>query len=162
MNAISDLAADQHGVFTRRQARSAGFDRNAIARRVANGTWVALNSHVLRVRGAPMTDRLAVMATVLSAGPGAVSSGTTALALHGLRGFRLLPPRAVVARRPPAWVFPGVSETFRLEPHHRTTIDRIPTATPARALFDLAANVSPMRLARAVDTVLAANGRLWS
>jgi very-short-patch-repair endonuclease len=155
---IFDLAAGQHGVFTRRQARRAGLDRNAISRRLANGSWIALNGHVFRVSGAPVTDRLTVMATVLSGGSGAVSSGTTALALREFRGFRLLPARAIVARRPPAWVFPGVSETFRLEPHHRTTVDGIPTATPARALFDLAADISPLRLARSVDTVLAARG----
>jgi very-short-patch-repair endonuclease/predicted transcriptional regulator of viral defense system len=153
---LGALAMRQHGVVTRRQVRALGFDRNAIARRLRSGALVAINTHVYRARGAPETPRSLVMAAVLSGGPDALASGWTALALHGIRGCELLPVDVVTSRRPPVSALPGVRETFRLDPTHRTEIDGIPCVTVARALFDLAATVSPGRLARIVDTALAA------
>jgi very-short-patch-repair endonuclease/predicted transcriptional regulator of viral defense system len=153
---LGELAMRQHGVVIRRQLRSLGFDRNAIARRLRNGALVPVNTHVYRMRGAPATARSEVMATVLSAGPHALATGSSALALHGVRGFELLPVEVVTSRRPPVWALPGVRETFRIDAAHGTDVDGIPCATVARALFDLASTIPPRRLARIVDTVLAA------
>ena len=96
------------------------------------------------------------MATVLSGGPDAVATGSTALALHRVRGLRLLPIQVVVARRPPRWALAGVEETLRLPERHRSVVQDIPTATVARALFDLGARVRLDRLRRATDAALAA------
>jgi hypothetical protein len=153
---IYALAARQHGLFTRRQALALGFTRSAIDHRLDRGTWIAVNRYLFMLAGTPPTDRHTVMATTLSAGPDAVATAQTGLALHGLRGFGLLPARVVVARRPPRWALDGVTETSLLPPSHRTVVDGIPTATAARALFDLGATVRPLRLARITDTALAA------
>jgi very-short-patch-repair endonuclease len=75
--------------------------------------------------------------------------------LHGVRGFTLLPAHVVVARRPPRWAPTSVIETSLLPASHRTVVDGIPTASAARALFDLGCSVRPLRLARITDTVLA-------
>ncbi len=148
--------ARQHGTLTRRQARASGLHRSVVHRRLRRGIWIATNDEVLRVASAPRTERQQVMEVVLSGGPGAVATASTALALRGIRGGRLLPAVVVTGRRPPRWALPGVSESFRLPESHCTELDGIPTATVARALFDLAARVRPERLARAVDAALAA------
>jgi very-short-patch-repair endonuclease len=153
---LDPIIARQHAAFTRRQARVAGFHRVTIVRRIERGTWICINDHVLRLAAAPVTEHQKVMAVVLSGGPDTVATASTALALRGVRGFRLLPADAVTARRPPRWALPGVAETYRLAEEHRTEVDGIPTATVARALFDLGARVRRPRLARAVDAALAA------
>ncbi|MEP6623265.1 MAG: type IV toxin-antitoxin system AbiEi family antitoxin domain-containing protein [Acidimicrobiia bacterium] len=154
--AIYAVAARQHGLFTRRQALDAGFTRSAINHRLRRGLWIGINRYVFALAGTPETERHTVMAAAMSAGPDAVATETTALSLLAVRGFALLPARVIVARRPARWAPPGVIETSLLPSHHRTVVDGIPTATAARALFDLSARISPRRLARITDTVLAA------
>lgn len=153
---ITQLAASQHGAFSRRQARAAGLSRSAIGHRLRRGLWVELHDGVYAIAGAPRTERSEVMRVVLSAGTSAVATASTALALHGIRDFRLLPARVAVARRPPRSALPGVVETFHLPEGHRTAVDGIPCATIARALFDHAGTVRKQRLARALDAALAA------
>ena len=153
---ITELAGRQYGVLTRTQARAAGLSRAAITHRLDRGTWIRVNQRVYRIAGAPTTQHMTVMATVLSAGPDALATGSTALALHRIRDFELLPARVVVPRRPPPTALPGVIETFRLPVGHRTVVDGIPAATVARALFDHAATVRPLLAARAIDASLAA------
>ena len=153
---MADIGARQHGVISRAQARAGGLTRGAIKHRVDTGRWVEITPRVYRLAGAPLTDRAWIMATVLSAGADAVSTSSTALAQHRVRDFTLLPARVVVARRPHALALDGVAETFRLPESHRTIVDGIPTATVARALFDLGATVGARRLERSVDAALAA------
>lgn len=154
--AIARIAADQHTVFSWAQARAAGFTAAKIAHRLERGRWIAVTDRVLRMAGAPETPRSVVMATVLSAGRGAATTGTTALALAEIRDFELLPAHVVVGRRPHRLALPGVVETFYLPDHHVIAVDGIPTVTVARAIFDLAGTIGPRRLARAVDAALAA------
>lgn len=153
---LNQLIARQHATLTRRQARKAGVHRSVVNRRIARGIWIATNREVLRVASAPRTERQQVMEVVLSGGPDAVATASTALALRGLRGARPLPAVVTTARRPPRWALPGVAGTFRLPESHRTEVDGIPTTTVARALFDLGGRVHPDRLARSVDAALAA------
>lgn len=153
---MAELAARQHGVFTRAQARAIGLTPSAIAHRLRSGRWVEVTARVYRLAGAPETERSIVSATVLSAGVVAVATGTTTLALQGVRSFALLPPMVVAARRPHRLALPGVTETFLLLPAQCTVVDGIPTATVARALFDLAGTLGDRRLARTVDAALAA------
>ena len=97
---IARIAASQHGVISRAQARSERLTRGAIAHRIAAGRWLEITARVYRLAGTPETDRSIVTATVLSAGAEAVATAGTALALHGVHDFGLLPARVVVARRP--------------------------------------------------------------
>ena len=64
--AVGRLAAAQHGVFARRQARELGATGEAIDWRVTCGRWEALPDGVLRMPGAPVTARQAVMAATLA------------------------------------------------------------------------------------------------
>ncbi len=97
------------------------------------------------------------MAFVVLSGHRAVVSHRAAARSHGLPGFErafdefTMPRPASVGRVNDA----VVHETNCLPPHHRTTIDGVPTTTIARTLFDLTAAVSIGRAARAMDTALA-------
>ena len=153
---IAKIATDQHGVFTRKQARDLGFSRAQIALRVERNRWVEITKDIFRIAGTSVSDRSTVMATVFSAGPDAVTTASSALSLHGVRDFHLLPAAVAASRRPHTNAMAGVVETFKLPETHRTTIDNIPCATVARALFDLSGDVGERTLARAVDAALAA------
>jgi very-short-patch-repair endonuclease len=156
------LASTQHGVFSRAQARTLRIGRSALEHRVRKGRFERLSDQIFRVSGTPDSERSAVMATTLSGGPDAVASGPTSLALHRVRDHRLLPALVVVGRRPPRGALPGVRESFRLLGHHRTVVDGIPTATVARALFDLAGVSSPRQTARSVDAALSARATSYT
>ena len=65
--AALDVASLQRGVITRAQGLAAGLSEGAINACLANGLFIALNSQVFRVRGAPQTEAMAVTAAVLSA-----------------------------------------------------------------------------------------------
>jgi very-short-patch-repair endonuclease len=153
---VAELAANQHGVFGRAQVRAIGLSPMAIRHRLATGRWIPVTDRVYRMAGAPETERSIVTATVLSAGEPAAATGTTTLALHGVRSFSLVPPMVIAGRRPHRLALPGVVETFLLPESHRTVVDGIPTVTVARALFDLAGTFRDRRLERAVDAALAA------
>jgi very-short-patch-repair endonuclease len=153
-----DITSRQHSLITRAQATTAGLTRGAVRHRTDTRTWIEVHRNVFRVAAAPMTDRSTVMATVLAGGPDALTTSSTALSLHGIRGFerRLLPAIVGIPRRLPRRPAVGLVETLHLPPHHRTVVDGIPTATVARALFDYGATVGAKRLASAVDAALAA------
>jgi len=151
---LARLAAAQHSVFARSQARSLGFTRNSIDHRVARGRWDKITDDIFRLSGAAVTCHSELMAHVLSGGPDAIASGSSALTLHGVRDFQLMPPFVVVGRRPPRLALPGVHESFRLLEAHCTTIDGIPCATAARALFDNARNRRVRHIAVDVDKAL--------
>jgi very-short-patch-repair endonuclease len=155
-DSLLDLAERQHSTFCRAQARALGVSRTQLERRRKRCQIEQITTQVFRIRGAPVTERSTVMATVLSGGPDALASGTTALALHGVRDFALLPATVVVGRRPPRSAMDGVRESFRVLESHRTIVDGIPTVTAARALFDLAGTYPLPPVARAVDAALAA------
>src|SRR5687767_9087425 len=151
------LAELQHGLVSRAQCRSAGFDAAACRALFRRGDWEPLSPRVLRLVGSPQTAQSSVMATVLDAGDEAVASHRTAAALWRLPGFSLATPevsllhdtdhnRRTVGR---------VHHPRSLPSHHRTVIEGVPVTTPARTLFDLAGVLHPARTARAVDNALA-------
>ncbi len=155
---IDEITARQHGLVSRAQAVGAGLTRGAIRHRRDRALWIEVHRNVFRVAGAPVTERSIVMATVLAGGPDALATASTGLSLHDTRGFerRMLPAVVGAARRLPRDHAPGLFETLRLPPHHRTIVDGIPTATVARALFDHGRTVGVQPLAAAVDAALAA------
>src|SRR5687768_8931645 len=85
--ATARLAAQQHGVVSRRQALEAGMTRDMVARRVRKGAWLVALPGVYRVAGAPKTWLAQIMAAVLWGGRDAIVTHRSAARLLGLEGF---------------------------------------------------------------------------
>ena len=150
------LAAEQHGVFTREQARACGLTEGRIRMRLESGRWERLHSAVYRLAGARATPRQALLTACLWGGPGATVSHRSAAALHRLPGGpagveitvtrgRLLRDPSILAHR-----------TGPLPTVDVTDVDGIPVTTVARTLVDLAAVLPPEALEEALDAALSA------
>lgn len=87
---VEDLAAQQDGLFTVRQAIRSGLSRGQIAWRRASGRYRRCRRGVVQVAGAPPSWRQAVRMASLAAGEPAVVSHASAVRLFGLE----LPPSA--------------------------------------------------------------------
>jgi hypothetical protein len=148
---LAELAARQHGVVGVEDLRALGFDRDAIARRVASGRLHRLHRGVYAVGHTVLSRNGAYLAAVLACGPDAVLSHRSAAALWGLRpsdapridvtvphtsGFRTT--RAIVVHRP-------------LRTPDPMTHAGVPVTTPGRTLADLALGVPRRQLENAVE-----------
>lgn len=92
---IDVFASRQYGVFNRDQIRKAGFDRNAVKRRVGSGEWIRLCPNVFCVASASPKWERQLAAAVLSR-PRAFVAGSSAAYLLGFRDFRQGRPTIVV------------------------------------------------------------------
>jgi very-short-patch-repair endonuclease len=82
---LRELTEAQGGVFSRAQARKAGYSAYRIGRRVGTETWTELyGGRVLHVGGAELTDRVRAHAAVLASQPGSVRGGPSAARAHGI------------------------------------------------------------------------------
>jgi very-short-patch-repair endonuclease len=89
------LAAAQHGVATRTQARALGCTRFAVDHLIGSGRWSEVTDEVLRLNGAPRTVSQELMEAVLDGGPGAALSHLSAGHWWGLSGCALRPIQIV-------------------------------------------------------------------
>jgi very-short-patch-repair endonuclease len=145
---IAALAARQHGVVTREQLLALGLGHGAIDHRVACGRLHPVQRGVYAVGHQVLSRRGRWMAAVLAAGPGAVLSHRSAAALWGIWGTQRAKPEVIVARRRR---LSGIdTHRIALPDDEITTRDGIPVTTPARTLLDLAEQLTPQRLERAV------------
>ena len=151
---ILELAQQQHGAISRRQALSEGMSGRAIEHRLATGEWVRLFQGAYRVGGAECTWEQTIMAGCLAAGPGAVASHRAAAALLGMPGA-------------PRWVEVTVPESRRvrlegitahrarlLVPQDIGAVKGIPVTRAARTIVDLADVYSTARLGPMLDYAL--------
>ncbi|MEQ8842640.1 MAG: hypothetical protein RIB98_16785 [Acidimicrobiales bacterium] len=157
---VWELAGRQHGTVARRQLREIGFDAGAIGRRRRDGQLLEVGDGVFRVAGAPETERAALSAAMLEAGPTAVVSHPSAAALWGVPGFTALPAGVTAPGRPGKGGRPRLATVHQprcLLDWHWVDVDGLRVTTPTRTLFDLAGLrwVHPKRVGRALD-------RLWA
>lgn len=153
------LAARQHGVLTRRQARELGLSDRSISRRISSGRWRCCFASVYRIEGAPRTWRQDLRAALLWAGRSAAISHHAAAALLG---FPRAPADALeltvshhLDSIPPLlvhWCLP-------FDRRELTWVDGITVTSPTRTLVDLAAVDPPSTLTAAVDHALC---RRWT
>jgi very-short-patch-repair endonuclease len=151
---VSRIARTQYGAFSYPQVLEAGGTKQQIVRRLRNGDWISLDRRVYALSAAPPSWRRQVMAAVLSKNR-ALVTGPTAGVLHGVAGCR--PGRveitvpysgstasklAVVRRRSD---FTAIT---------RVWIDRLPVASAAETLFDLARTLTPSDLEGTFDDCL--------
>jgi hypothetical protein len=81
---LRELARDQAGVVTRRQALDAGMSSGAIAARIKFGRWRRVQVGVYATFTGPLTRDAQLWAAVLAAGPGAQLSHQTAAEINRL------------------------------------------------------------------------------
>ena len=150
-------AERQHGTFARRQAREAGASSRYIDRRIVAGDWLRESGPGLALAGHdPACHLRTVWLALHHAGPAAVASHWTAIALHGIEGF----PRARVHvtvphgrgnRRNP--FAERVHQT--VAPAEPVVVEGVPVTPLARTLVDMAKLLGPRRLGAAVDDAIA-------
>lgn len=146
------LARRQHGVLARRDLLALGFSSKAIRHRAERGRLRPLYRGVYAVGWTPLTPDGRWMAAVLACGVGAVLSHRSAAELWGigrewegridvsLTGSGKVRRPGIKARRRPA--LPSRSLVRRFE---------IPVTTPVQTLIDVATELKPLPLERAVN-----------
>jgi very-short-patch-repair endonuclease len=146
------LAARQHGVLTRRDLDGLGFSKMGIDHRVSTGRLHLISPGVYAVGRPELTPFGRWMAAVLACGDDAVLSHRSAAELWGIgyeesgridvsiRRRSKITRRGVLVRARPKLAEPSVVRRFG-----------IPVTHPVQTLIDLATELKPMRLERAVN-----------
>ena len=169
--AVFELAASQHGVFSRAQAAACGITTSQLRTNLRTGRWEACGPGVLRVAGTPRSWQMRAMAATLSLSGRVVVSHRCAAALHGLDGVAPGHVEVSVSGRSKVRVDAIVHRAIELVEADITSVDQIRVTTIARTLCDLGAVVPPERVEQALDdamrrrvdlrVVASAVDRLW-
>jgi very-short-patch-repair endonuclease len=132
MDAVHRRAEQQHGVLGVTEAQSLGLTRSAQRHAIAQRRLELVTGRVLRIPGAPVSDRQQVMVAVLDAQPGAHAYASTGACLWGVPGHRLLPAHVVrtVGRSGRRSAQGVVHEVAGLGDDHVTLVDGIPVVRP--------------------------------
>jgi hypothetical protein len=144
---IAALALRQHGVVAIDQLRALGLGRQSIGHRLAIGRLHAIHRGIYAVGHGGLTLRGRWTAAVLACGCDAVLSHRAAAALWGLRESARIDVTVPGNRRRPSGSI--VVHRSAIPADETTVVDGIPVTTIPRTLLDLAAVVSPARVARA-------------
>ena len=132
---LARLATRQSGVVSRRQLAAFGFERNEIGWRVSKRRLIRVHRGVYAVGHADLSDRGRCVAALLAAGPGAILSHRTALAL-----WKLIPsmPQLIEVtlthRRPRQRSGMRIHYAQRVE---AAVHQGLPVTTPAQTLKDV-------------------------
>jgi predicted transcriptional regulator of viral defense system len=147
--AIARLAARQHGVVALAQLVELGLSESGVRDRVASGRLHRLHAGVYAVGHRVLKRQGHWMAAVLACGGDAALSHRTAAAALGIR------PTAqsrIEVTSPRRCQRPGIhAHVARLAPAELTVVDRIPCATVARTLLDLATVLDRQGLEKAIN-----------
>jgi hypothetical protein len=131
------------------QALEAEYTRPSVRRRIADGTWLELETRAYLVAGGvEPTAQQRLIALTLSTG--GVASGRSAAALFGLMDFPAVPEVTVVRGRRSARR-EGVRSSRQLPQIDLTVVDGILTTAPARTIIDLVATLSSREAEELVD-----------
>ncbi len=153
MGAVAELAASQHGVFTRTQAAARGITARHLKAQSALALFDEPVHGVLRVRAAPSTWHQQMLIATL-APPGFYAGFRAAAYLHRLDGFCDPPTPEIVGPRGcrsvagidvvQHWVEP-------LDPDDLVVVDGISTTGLARTVVDVCGRRDVNRSLRAFD-----------
>jgi predicted transcriptional regulator of viral defense system len=147
-----ELAGRQHGVVARRQLLGLGFNSREIEHRIGRGRLYVVTRGVYAVGWPRLTEKRRWMAAVLACGTGAVLSHRSAAALWGI-GKERRGRVDISVRRRCELRRPGLKVRGRptLRPDDLVIEDQIPVTAVARTLVDLAAELDPIAVERAVN-----------
>jgi len=144
--AVAELAASQHGVFTRSQAAVHRIDHRRIRTAVQQGRIIPVSEQVFAIAGSPRSYLQDLQVATLI-GSGAVVSHRAAAALLKLDGIRAgVVEVSVPHRRPirlPESVVATVHRVTPFDSRDMVTVGGLPCTGKARTLADLGAVVSP-------------------
>jgi hypothetical protein len=145
---LTKLASARRGVVTREQLSQAGFDSDAIRRRVQGGNWQTVGRTVVLHNG-PLDPLTMQWVGVLNIRGLAGLTGRTAAKSFGLRGFEPSTVEIAVPRGTRLPRIPGIvwRETCRLEVTDLVGGRRPPSVRPARAVIDAATRSPSARIA---------------
>ena len=149
---LSRIANTQLGLFTRRQALSAGVTPQMIKTRLSAGSYMPVHRGVYRFSAAPVSWRQTVLAVVLWGGDEAVASHGTAAKMWRFHVSPTSIEITVPARR--------VAPNGNIKLHRGTVagsqfLDGIPVTSPTRTLLDIANRVPAKALEAMVDDAVA-------
>ncbi len=147
-----ELAGRQHGIVARRQLLALGFSSREIEHRIGRGRLHVAMRGVYAVGWPELTRERRWMAAVLACGDGAALSHRSAAALWGIGAEK--PGRIDVSvRRLCELQRPGLKIRGRptLAPEDISSGDGIPVTAVARTLVDLATELGPTAIERAVN-----------
>jgi len=150
---LASLAAKQHGVFTRPQARHLGFTDDAAEWKLARRCWLTIHRGVYRLPGTPVTWEQSVKAACLFTG--GVASHHCAGSLLGLPGLERRVE--VTVSRSHSFRLEGVAvyRSSCLEWCDRERLGCIPLTSVARTIIDLAGVLDSRALEAVLDHALA-------
>lgn len=147
-----ELAGRQQGVVTRRQLLALGFNAREIEHRINRGRLHIVMRGVYAVGWPELTKKRQWMAAVLACGEGAALNHQSAAALWGIAKEQHGRIDVSVGRRSEL-ERPGLKVRARakLDPAKIAAKDGIPVTEIAQTLVDLAAELSPRRVERAIN-----------
>lgn len=137
---LYEVAERQAGYFATSQAKEAGFSQSQLTYHVRSGRFVRVRRGVYRLTHFPATPHEDLYVAWLAAGPDAVISHDSALALYDLSDalparIHVTIPRGASRRRS------GLAlHTNRLGPCEVTTVEGLPVTTVPRTIADVAAS----------------------
>lgn len=146
------LARRQHGIVTRQQLLTLGFSRRAIEHRIARGRLHPVMHGVYAVGWPTLTPKRRWMAAVLACGDDASLSHRSAAALWGI-GMEQDKIVDVSVRRRCQLRRPGLRIRGRpaLTAEDVAIHDLVPVTAVVRTLVDLATDLTPLAIERAVN-----------
>jgi len=151
---VLQVAALQHGVFSRRQWLAHGLPPRTLSRRILEGRFEALGEGAILVAGVSRTLRADLAAATLVV-PDSVVSHEAAAELHELphvpRGVRVV---MTPHRNANSSQLAQVRRTTHLPDADRTVMDRLPATSLARTILDLGRVVGARRLTAVIDHAL--------
>ncbi len=146
-----DVAADQRGLLTVRQAAATDLTTEGVRHEVATGRLERLGLRVLRVEGSAPDSEQRALAAALDCG--GLLSHVSAAAWWGLPGFLLEPLEVCTARTPRASATPlaRVHRIRSLTETHGVVLRGVPVVRPELLVLQLCASVHPDRAERSLD-----------
>jgi hypothetical protein len=147
-----ELARKQHGVLSRKNLLALGFTSAAIEHRLRTGRLHRVGQGIYAVGRSDLTQKGRWMAAVLSYAPASALSHRSAAALWGILGPHAGPIHVSVRRRC-GGRRPGIRVYGRpsLQPGEIFVREGIPVTDPTRTLLDVATELRPRELERAVN-----------
>jgi very-short-patch-repair endonuclease len=150
VQSVARIANRQHGIVSHQQLRGLGFSTGRIADWHRSGRLQRVHPQVYAVGHSALSFEGRARALLLAGGPGAYISGHAALYL---RGITSKPPRIielVVTRHTRPLRGARIIHSTRPRDDERASLSGILVATPARALLDIAARTTELRLTKLI------------